>query len=190
MRTNKQNPSARQHVAKLLSDYSCKKLSGDQFVNEVVNVSYNKDENLDLVVDWVFETFEPEFGKPSEGVAGVAAKRSPQRKWCPGRSLKINTRSVSLDALLCSFHLHRVRWGLRLTPATPATRSIARSLQFNSMDIDSPSEQERPQPSELTSDLWKLRQQKVASGVPLLTEEELDKERVERQAIRRGWLGS
>ena len=38
MTSNSQTPIPRQHLAKLLSDYSSKKLSGDQFVNEVLDV--------------------------------------------------------------------------------------------------------------------------------------------------------
>lgn len=54
----------RHQVAKLLTDYSCRKLSGDEFVNEILEVPYSKDKNVDLVMEWIYEKFEPAFGKP------------------------------------------------------------------------------------------------------------------------------
>lgn len=68
-----QNPSAHQQIAKLLSDYSCKKITGGQFADGVLDVRFRKDENLGLVVNWIVETFEPEFSKHQDACLGSQA---------------------------------------------------------------------------------------------------------------------
>src|SRR3990172_9847282 len=57
--------SGRMTVAQLMTDLCDGRIDGREFVTAVETVGYQGDRNLDVVVDWIVDAFDPDLGTPN-----------------------------------------------------------------------------------------------------------------------------